>query len=121
MTPIDRSTHVQADIPAWKLPKPRDWVSERRALVDLRNRYNVPAIQGDADWRNNGRSTYRVRQSVELDSEHFLLGRKRPADFITILRRDAPAVILEKAEDWFGPVVDDDSYSRMRLETRVLH
>jgi hypothetical protein len=98
----------------------RDHLAERRAMVDLRNRFNVPVTQGDSDWRNNGRSTYRVRQSVELDSEHFLLG-KRPADYVTILRRDAPAVILEKAEDWFGPPIDDDSYAEMRLAVRVLH
>jgi hypothetical protein len=120
MTPIDRSTHVHADIPAWKLPKPRDWVKERRALVDLRNRFNVPVCQGDADWRRNGKSTYRVRPSVELDSEHFLLG-ERPADYVTILRRGAPAVILEKAEDWFGQPIDCDQYAEMRLAVRVLH
>jgi hypothetical protein len=85
---------------------------------------NIMRTEDDRAWFERNKKSqngcprhYRVRDTIPSDHWLFEIGEQSPKNFITIISRSPPTiVIVQVGEDIFGTVINSDEYARMRWE-----
>lgn len=96
-------------------------------IQEARYRRGVPPTEDDCQWFQRNRKSrdgwprrYRVRPSVVTDHPAFGAGMVEHANYITIIvRSDWSRLVIAKAEDKFGPVVNADEYAVLRIDEEI--
>lgn len=88
---------------------------------DIRYERRIPPTEDDRQWFDrHKRRLHRVRPTISSDHWVFAIGGHSPKGYITIVRRDEYWLAVVGAdENRFGPVVNDEHYTALRMEALV--